>query len=358
MATGRKRQRRRRGTGSVFEDKASGTWIARVSLGVVGGRRIRHKVRAPTEKAAEAELERLLRAYGAGGDPATETLDEYLAAWLVSHGRSVRPSTLASYRGHVELHIGPLLGGIRVAKLRPADVRRLVDDLERKGLSPATIGLVVTTLRIALNELVADRAIADNPAARIRLPRVVREPVRPLRPADADAIVDATAGTWLGPLVRLLLGSGLRLGEACGLDQRDLVLDSGYVRVRRSKTQVRAVPVSDDAVAALRDALAAAPRRGPDEPVFFGQRTGARLAGSSASHALPRILERAGLPPLAPHALRHGAATLMLADGVPMRVIAEQLGHANPALTSRTYAHVVPEQQRVAVRSLERRRTR
>jgi integrase len=41
-----------------------------------------------------------------------------------------------------------------------------------------------------------------------------------------------------------------------------------------------------------------------------------------------------------------------------MRVIAEQLGHANPALTSRTYAHVVPEQQRVAVRSLERRRTR
>lgn len=355
--------RRRRGEGSVLYDRTARVWIARVSLGVSGGKRVRHKAQAPTRKLAERELERLLLAYGAGGDPATETLDEYLAGWLVSHGRSVRPSTLTSYRGHVDNHISPLLGGIRVAKLRPADVRRLVDELERKGLSPATIRLVVTTLRIALARAVAERSIPDNPASSVRLPRVTREPVRPLTAAEADAIVDATIGTWLGPLVRLLLGSGLRLGEACGLDQRDLLLDSGFVRVRRSKTTIRAVPVSDDAVAALREALGIAPRRGPGEPVFFGPRANRaghrdRLRGSSASHALPRILERSGLDHLAPHALRHGAATLMLADGVPMRVIAEQLGHANPALTARIYAHVIPEQQRRAVDSLERRRTR
>ncbi len=355
--------RRRRGEGSVLYDKTARVWIARVSLGVTGGKRIRHKAQAPTRKLAERELERLLRAYGAGGDPATETLDEYLAGWLASYGPSVRPSTLTSYRGHVDNHIRPLLGGIRVAKLRPADVRRLVAELERKGLSPATVRLVVTTLRIALGRAVAERSIPDNPAAGVRLPRVVREPVRPLTAAEADAIVDATTGTWIGPLVRLLLGSGLRLGEACGLDQRDLRLDEGFVRVRRSKTSVRAVPISEDAVAALREALAVAPRRGADEPVFFGPRVNRaghrdRLRGWSVSHALPKVLERAGIGHLAPHALRHGAATLMLADGVPMRVIAEQLGHANPALTARVYAHVVPDQQRRAVESLERRRTR
>ena len=356
MAASRQRPRRTRGTGSVFFSKTEGVWIARVSLGVAGGKRIRHKVRAATERLANAELDRLLRAYGAGGDPATFTLDAYLAGWLRAHGRSVRPSTLVTYTGHVDQHIAPLLGGILVAKLRPADVRRLVDELERKGLSPASIGHVITTLRVALNACVADRSIPDNPAARIRLPRVVHEPVRPLLAAEADAIVHATTGTWLGPLVRLLLGSGIRLGEACGLDQRDLMLDAGFIRIRVSKTRIRAVPVSEDAVAALRDALAAAPRRGLDEPVFFGPRTGRRLVGGSASHALPDILEAAGLQRLAPHALRHGAATLMLADGVPMRVIAEQLGHSNPALTARTYAHVIPDQQRQAVRSLERRR--
>jgi integrase len=122
------------------------------------------------------------------------------------------------------------------------------------------------------------------------------------------------------------------------------------------------VPVSDDAVEALREALRQAPRVGPDEPVFFeprrprGRRVRDRLRGDSVTHALPRILEAKGLARLTPHKLRHGAATLMLADGTPMRVIAEQLGHRNPALTARVYAHVVPEAQRAAVRSLEPRR--
>jgi integrase len=257
------------------------------------------------------------------------------------------------------LHIDPLLGGILLAKLRPADVRRLIDALEAKGLKPATIVRVVTTLRIALNAAVGERVIVDNAAAHIRLPSVDREPVRPLLHAEADAILNAVDGTWIGPLVRLLLGSGMRLGEAIGLDQRDLLLDAGFVRVRRSKTDVRAVPISDDAVAALREALALAPRRGPDEPVFYSpRRPRERLRGGSVSHALPRILQRAGLERLAPHALRHGAATLMLADGHPMRVIAEQLGHRNPAITARVYAHVIPEAQRSAVGSLERRTVR
>ena len=78
-----------------------------------------------------------------------------------------------------------------------------------------------------------------------------------------------------------------------------------------------------------------------------------RLAPASASHALPRILEAAGLPKLAPHALRHGHATMLLSEGVPMRVIAEQLGHSNPSLTAKVYAHVVPESQAAAVRRLD-----
>jgi integrase len=160
-----------------------------------------------------------------------------------------------------------------------------------------------------------------------------------------------------------MLGSGMRVGELVGLDQGDLVLDAGFVRIRRTKTSVRAVPVSDDAVEALREALRIAPRVGPDEPVFFmprlarRQRVRDRLRVDVVTHALPYLLGKKGLPRLTPHKLRHGAATLMLADGTPMRVIAEQLGHRNPALTARVYAHVVPEAQRAAVRALEPRRS-
>lgn len=357
---GRVPRRRRRGEGSVFFDHTEGTWVALVSLGVVDGKRVRRKVRANSEREAVIEREQLLRAFGRGVDPATGTLDAYLAEWLPAHARSIRKSTADSYETHIRLWIGPLLGGISVAKLRPSDIRRLIADMERRGKSPGYIHLVIRTLSAALNAAVNDRSLADNPTRGVRLPRIDRDPVQALTRDGADAILDAVAGTWVEGPVRVWLGSGLRRGEVLGLDQGDVDLIGGFVRVRISKTRIRAVPVTDDAVGALRDAIAAAPRVGKAEPVFFAPRRDRsgnleRMRGDSITHALPRLLEAAGLGHLAPHALRHGVATLMLTGGHSIRTIAEQLGNS-PAITARTYAHVVPEAQRAAVSSLDRRR--
>lgn len=351
-------RRRPRGSGSAYFDHDAGRWVASVSLGVVNGKRIRRKASGATKREAEQERERLLRTFRGGAEPATETLDRYLAEWLRHHGRSVRPSTLTSYQGHIRLHIAPLLGGIPLAKLRPQDVRRLVDDLERKRLRAGTIHLVIRTLSVALRAAVDDRLIPDAATDGVKLPRIVRQPVTALTADAADAILDAVAGTWVERPVRVWLGSGLRRGEVLGLDQGDVDAAGRFVRVRVSKTHVRAVPCSQDAMLALWEALRDAPRVGPGEPVFFGRRTGDRLRGDSITHALPKILEAAGLGHLTPHALRHGAATLMLTGGMSMRTIAEQLGHRNPAITARVYAHVVPEAQRAAADSLERHRQR
>jgi integrase len=348
------RRRRRRGEGSVYRDGRS--WIARWPLGVVDGKRKSERHRFPNEADAKAELERMRRAYAFRGHPTDITVREYLADWLRHHRRGLRPATSVMYEGNIRRNIVPLIGGIPLARLQPADVRRLMDDAESRGLSAASVVRFVTILRIALKAAMGERLIGDNPASHVRLPRIQNPPIPAMRPVEADAIVDATAGTWVGPIVRLLLGSGIRLGEAIGLDQGDLLLDEHYIRIRISKTMERAVPISDDAAAALREALALAPRRGPDEPVFYSpHKPRNRMVGTSVSSALPRILRAAGLPPLSPHKLRHGAATLMLQAGIPLRVISEQLGHRNPALTSRLYAHVTPDMQRDAVRSLERR---
>lgn len=330
-----------------------------MSLGIVGGKRIGRKVRAASEPAAWRELERLRRAYLTGTVAPTDTLDEYLARWLAGH-RGVRPSTLRSYREHVETHISPLLGGIPVAKLRPSDVERLIADRlgakRKRGtatLSPATVCRIVTTLRIALNRGVRRGELAANVAALVDLPRVEREPVTAMSEIAAERILDVVEDHWLEPIVRLLLGSGIRLGEAVSLNQGDV--GDGFVRIRQSKTTLRAVPVSPDAAGAIRLALAHAPRVGPAEPLFFGPRRAGRLRGDSVTAAFPRLLVAHGLPRLTPHGLRHGAATLMVAKGVHMRVVAEQLGHRNPALTARIYAHVLPEAQREAVKALPTR---
>jgi len=359
-------RRGRRGEGSVYWSKSDRRWIARWPLGVVDGRRRAKRVKCRTERQADAELEQLRRTYGIGGSPVAGTLDEYLADWLATP-RDIEPSTLRSYREHVDNHISPLLGGIPVVQLRPSDVERLIRDRlkarqrgqpKAKLLSPATVAKIVTTLRIALNRAVRRGDLPVNVAALVELPRATHEPVPAMSDDQADRILDAVQDHWLEPIVRLLFGSALRLGEAVALNQGDAFLDRSFVRLRKSKTTIRAVPISPDAIAGIEQALARAPRIGDNEPLFFGPRTGDRLTGSSVSHAFPKLLVDAGLIRVTPHGVRHGAATIMVAKGVHMRIIAEQLGHRNPALTARVYAHVIPEVQRGAVDALPRREAR
>jgi integrase len=342
------RKRGRRGAGGITE-RPNGRWQAQWST-TEGGRRVRKSETFILRSEAEWWLGELRRGNSPNVD---QTVADYLDRWLASR-RSIRRSTAALYRSHIDTHIVPALGRFALGELQPRHVEAFVTGLgkgRQKPLSPATIRGILTTLRAALSAAVRRREIPDNAAAGVEAPESRAEPVTALTAADAAALLEAVRETWIEQLVRFLLGSGLRIGEAVALNQGDV--QPGYVRIRRSKTVPRAVPVSEDAMAALTDAIRLAPRIGSKEPVFFGPKSGDRLTRVVATHALPRILRAAGLRPLTPHGLRHGAATLMLAAGTPMRVIAEQLGHANPAMTARVYAHVIPDAQRRAVDSLD-----
>jgi hypothetical protein len=188
------KRRGRRGEGTVYYSRSDRRWVARWPLGVVDGKRQDKRAKFRTQDEAEEELVRMRRLYRAGGHSTDDTLDTYLAAWLPAHSRSVRASTATSYEGHVRLHIGPLLGGIPLGRLQPADVRRLVTELRAQGPVAGTIHLVIRTLSAAMNAAVADRVITDNPTLGVRLPRIRREPVQAMTDEDADAIVDAVTG--------------------------------------------------------------------------------------------------------------------------------------------------------------------
>lgn len=360
------RRRAPQGSGGVGYDRTARSWYARIHTRDATGRRVAHKVRAPTQDAAIEALRGLRARYGVDtvGDEPMGTLSEYLSTWLGSHERTIRPATRASYRSHVRLHIDPLLGGIPLHRLRPSDVDRLIASLVAKDMAPTSVARVVATLRIALGRAVRRRLIADNPAARAPLPRVERRLVEPMTDSMADLIVDALEGHWLRPIVRVMLGTGLRVGEACGLDWGDAHEgrdddDPGYVVVRVSKTRQRVQPLTPDAADALRSLRAARTRVDPRAPVFAmpsGRRRGERMRVQSVSHALPLAMEASGLPRITPHRLRHGYATRLVAHGVHMRLVGELLGHADGgALAARTYAHVVPEHLSAAVRSLPRK---
>lgn len=277
-------------------------------------------------------------------------LRDFLDGWLRGK-RGIRESTRRQYADHIALHIAPTLGGFRLSKLRRRHIDDWVSTLERtvspktkRPMSPAMVGKVLVTLRAALESAVP-RQIPENPARKVEAPKVERRQVQAMTRDGAAGIVRAVQGTWMEYIVRVLLGSGMRIGEATALNQRDV--HDGWVQLRESKSTLRAVRLSADADAAIHDAIRKAPRRGPDEPVFFGSRTGDRMRPTTLTQALKR---EAGITA---HALRHGTATLMVAGGVHMRLVAEQLGHANPAMTARVYAHVSPESQMAALGVLD-----
>jgi integrase len=352
--------------------------VAAYSLGVdrrTGRRRIVRRY-MPTEREADAELARIRRRYEGVGPVAAMTVDEYLAEWLDAVRLTVARRTHESYAGLATQHVSPLLGGIRVGELRPSDVGRLSRDRIGAGLSPSTVRAIVGVLRAALGQAVRDGELPSN-VARIRLPRVERERVEAMTPETADAILDLARfrvdedgrehGALLEPLVTLLLGCGLRIGEACALDWRDLALprpgqpaagrESVTVRLGKTAASRRTVPLPAFVTAALVAHRARSARVGQTEPVFIGER-GGRLRRETASHAFHRLQERAGLEPIRLHDLRHGTATLLVARGVPMRVVAEVLGHADPSVTANVYAHVSLDSKAAAMAEMDLSRQR
>lgn len=356
----RGRRRGRRGDGSIV--RIGGRFQARWST-TEGGIRKRKAKTFDLRTDAEWWLGQATRH---DATPDDITVAEHLERWLAGR-RNVAASTRLQYENHVRVHLIPVLGGHKLVALRQRHVEAFVEDRQRytyertEGgrryhLSPATIGKLLVTLRSAL-ETAVPRDIPYNPAARVEAPKVERRPVRAMTPDEAVAILNAVEGTWLEYIVRVLLGSGMRIGEAVALNQGDV--EDGWVRLRRSKTTIRAVRLSDDANEAIHAAIRSAPRRGRDEPVFFslrrvkGTTARDRMRVDSVSPNLAKHLERAGLTPMRAHALRHGTATLMVAAGVHMRLVAEQLGHADPAMTARVYSHVSPESQRAAMTVLD-----
>ncbi|WP_281861933.1 tyrosine recombinase XerC [Salana multivorans] len=145
-------------------------------------------------------------------------------------------------------------------------------------------------------------------------------------------------------ILELLYGAAIRVSEACALDVGALDLPAGLVRVLGKGNKERVVPFGTPAAEALRRWLTrradlAGPRAG--HALFVGVR-GGRIDPRTVRTIVHRAATIAGVPDIAPHGLRHSAATHLLEGGSDLRTIQEMLGHASLATTER-YTHVSPE---------------
>lgn len=364
---------RRGNNEGTVRKRPDGRWEARVS--VKGSQRSFYgKTRDEVSRKLRAAQQSVDQGINLPGERLT--VGKYLEQWLeVAVRPAVRPGTYDSYAGHVKHHLTPALGKRSLVSLQPQHVQAMMNELvKEQGLSPNTVLRIRATLRRALNQAMKWDIVGRNVATLVNPPKAERFRVEPLTPDEAIAIIEAVKGHRLEALFTLLLGGGLRVGEALGLRWDDIDLDANRLSVRfalqridgkhqlvapKSASSRRTVSLPQFAVQALRDHQARQDEERPlwaspsELPLVFTSTTGRPLDGPGVHHAFQKLLTAAGLRPLRLHDLRHGYATLLLAKGVHARVVMELLGHSQITLTLDTYSHVIPALQQEAVARLD-----
>jgi len=203
----------------------------------------------------------------------------------------------------------------------------------------------VSSLRRYFRYLRREGVLEIDPSTSLRAPSGDGRLPRVLDHADVSTLLDGPAPEdephWRrlrdDAVLELLYGSGMRVGELCGLQVDSLDLAAGAVSVWGKGSKQRRVPLSDPAVVALRAWLAirsdvVLPETGP---ALFGNERGRVLTPRDVR----RILDRRSPQPTHPHALRHTFATHLLDGGADLRAVQELLGHADVSTTQR-YTHV------------------
>lgn len=343
--------RARRGDGTIFTTK-DGRHRASITVkDVVTGkpRRVWLSGKSPTEVRRKLQATRA-EAKATGKTP---TLADYGTHWLRVVKHRIRPATMHSYRGGIRQAIR-VLGPIEVARLRPSDVEEWMADMLALGLQPSTVTLYRRVLILALADAERDGLVQRNAARLARPPRQPEPRPRALSADERSRLIAAAQDDPIGPLVLLALSTGLRRGELLALRWEDIEGDrlrvtatmavganGGYVRgdpkTRRSRRTVGLPAMARAALERQRVLTAGSPWVFPD-PV-----TGQPLHPEAASNAWAALAKRAGLSGVRLHDLRHTAATLALAAGVPVRDVADSLGHSSPSVTLDIYGHAIPE---------------
>jgi integrase len=385
-----KPRRRQAGEGGISEYATKRGPRFLIKYGAVdehGSKKVYLQRGFPTRAKAAQELRDRLSAVDKGVHvaPNRVTVAEHLGQWL--DGLRKEPSTVASYRKNVRLHVTPHIGDVRLSQLTGSRLTKLYCELERNGradgkggLSARTVRYCHTIIHAGLKGAVRDGLLVANPADKADPPSAKSaaapemriwsaKQLRAFLDWNAEKGDDDLAIAWI-----LLTATGLRRGEALALRWGDVDFGESRISVRRSATVVRhkgegeeiivgqtktarprIVDLDEATLAALK-----AHKTAQGTVALSLARDGAYvLANLNGSVRHPERFSRRfvarvtaahgelgdKLPIIRLHDCRHTHLSLLLAAGVPLKVVSERAGHANPTITMGVYAHTLPGMQ-------------
>lgn len=298
------------------------------------------------------------------------TLMEYAREWLALQEPALRLNTFDQYSRLLHGYILPHFGGAPIAAIRPGEIAHWVAAIIQSGKSPRTALLCFRLLHKILNDAVEDGLIRANPARRGRPPKPPQKELNPWGPDEVATLIQG-ARRWnqpYGALFILLIGTGLRVGEALALRWRDVDLVRRVVHVRRTVTLlkgriyfhepktrhgIRDVALPEFAAQALEDLQALRPPRSPDDLIFVNA-AGRLPTRANIRSSLLRLLRRLRLPAVRVHDFRDFHASILFRQGVDPKTVQRRMGHHSAAFTLDFYARLFPDSDAAAAHAVDR----
>ena len=354
--------------------RPNGHWRAQVST--ENGRRISHDFATRIE--AQAWLRNMQNQLEQGYDYAggKTSLANYLAAWLVTSRLSLRKKTADQYERIINKHIVPRIGSIALKDLSLSRIEQFYGELLLANVGIRSVRVIHSILHRALNKAVKYDLVVKNPAHGAALPKYKQAEMKYLDESQVPVFLVAASGSPYEALYYLAITTGMRQGELFGLQWSDLHWNDALLYVQRQsqraagkghwfeepKTRAgkRIIKLGESTMQKLREhrerqqwQKAFAGERWQEYDLIFPSSVGTPGDPSNLRKDFLGILDRAGLPKIRFHDLRHTAASLMLNRNIPAIVVSKRLGHAKPSTTLDIYGHLLPEGQEEAARLMD-----
>lgn len=353
-----------------------------------------------TKKDAEVELAKFVTEVQNGlvVDGKSLRFSEFTEIWKRDYGsKELAPTTYKRYCRMLETRILPYFGHFYINKIRPTDIMKFYDLLEKdtqlvrkkgnnssktkKPLSGKTILEHHRLLRAMLHKAVYWQLIVANPAERVQAPKAKKPKRRSYDDEQTKILLEnlellSVEDTKYKVAIILTIFTGVRLGELMGLEWQDVDFKNGIISINRSsqylsdmgvftktpktESSIREIAIPEFIISLLKEyklwyeeQKSIYGELWANSDRLFVQADGKPMHPSSISKWFVRYVSTIGLPVINFHGLRHTNASLLVAQNVDIAVVSARLGHAQISTTLDFYVHPLLSHNRKAGYALE-----
>jgi integrase/recombinase XerC len=259
--------------------------------------------------------------------------------------RNYSPHTLRNYLSDIE-ELTNFTNGKSPGSLSHLDIRHFLAELKKRGCSKSTVVRKLSAIRSFLKYLFKEKHIKTNPAESIFTPKLDKHLPEFLDTKKITALItspslDDILGLRDRAILEVLYSTGIRVSELVGINQADIDLIAGVIKVRGKGKRERIALLGKEAQNSIRNYIKECKNMYPKmQGALFLNKRGKRITDRSIRRIVDKYVSKCSIEKkISPHSIRHSFATHLLNNGADLRSVQELLGHKNLS-TTQIYTHL------------------